>query len=187
MHVQNKPLAKAYNDAVLAMLPQTPYKPNNPRRQIFPHESVNDLPVHPATRQQLFVPVSESRQFTREDAAKAFHDHLLPADKRIPHPELIDLERDSRAGISREERWARQQKRDQDIQEAKAKAEAKKAAWEERSQRIVSTRRWDFKFQDISAEKVGKNGRSREGVGARYGMPHEDRKRGMVKIPTSVE
>ncbi|CAK1364428.1 hypothetical protein CB0940_08113 [Cercospora beticola] len=184
---ENKPLAKAYNDAVLAMLPQTPYKPNDPRQQIYEHETVNDLPVHPATRQQLFVPVSESRQFTREDAAKAFHDKLLPADKRIPHPELVTLEKEHLAGVSRSERWANQQQRDEAARVAKEKAEAKKAAWEERTQRIVSTRRWDFKFQDISAEKVGKNGRSREGVGARYGMPHEDRKRGMVKIPTSVE
>ncbi|USW52046.1 Putative ribosomal protein S35 [Septoria linicola] len=184
---EDKPLAKAYNEAVLAMLPQTPYKPNNPKQQIFEHESVNDLPVHPTTRQQLFVPVSESRQFTREDAAKAFHDKLLPADKRIPHPELITLEKEHLDGVSRADRWARQQQRDQAAREAKDKAAERKAAWEERTQRIVTTRRWDFKFQDISAEKVGKTGRSREGVGARYGMPHEDRKRGMVKIPTSVE
>ncbi|KAF2215137.1 hypothetical protein CERZMDRAFT_109911 [Cercospora zeae-maydis SCOH1-5] len=185
--IENKPLAKAYNDAVMAMLPQTPYKPNDPRQQIYEHETINDLPVHPATRQQLFVPVSESRQFTREDAAKAFHDKLLPADKRIPHPELVTLEKEHLAGVDRNKRWANQQQRDEAARAEKEKAEAKKAAWEERTQRIVSTRRWDFKFQDISSEKVGKNGRSREGVGARYGMPHEDRKRGMVKIPTSVE
>ncbi|KAM3416658.1 hypothetical protein BST61_g8249 [Cercospora zeina] len=183
----NKPLAKAYNDAVLAMLPQTPYKPHDPRQQIYEHETINDLPVHPATRQQLFVPVSESRQFTREDAAKAFHEKLLPADKRIPHPELVTLEKEHLAGVDRNTRWANQQQRDEAARVAKEQAEAKKAAWEERTQRIVSSRRWDFKFQDISAERVGKNGRSREGVGARYGMPHEDRKRGMVKIPTSVE
>lgn len=169
------------------MLPQTPFKPDGPGQQIFQHESINDLPVHPSTRQQLFYPVSESRQFTREDAAKAFNEQLLPADKRIPHPELIALERDNQAGIERNERHRRQQERDEEERLAKEKAEAAKKAYEAATQRIVETRRWEFKFQDISAEKVGKNGRSREGVGARYGMPHEDRKRGMVKIPTSVE
>jgi hypothetical protein len=165
------------------MLPQTPYNPNDIRE----HESINDLPVHPSTRQQLFYPVSESRQFTREDAAKAFKDDLLPADKRIPHPELIILEKEALSKIPREVRHKNQQERDTIALEAKEKAAAAKKAWEERTQRIVPTRRWEFKFQDISAEKVGKNGRSREGVGARYGMPHEDRKRGMVKIPTSVD
>lgn len=69
---------------------------------------------------------------------------------------------------------------------AESKAQKQKA-WEERTQRVVNGRRWDFKFQDVSAEDVGKDGRGRRGVGYRYGMPHEDRKRGIVKIPTSVE
>lgn len=184
---QGKPLAKVYNDAVLSMLPQTPYKPNNPKQAIFAHESVNDLPVHPHTRQQLFYPVSESRQFTREDAAKAFSDTLLPADKRIPHPELVTLEKEHLEGLPRDQRWARQQQRDQEAREAREKAAEKKKMWEERTQRVVETRRWNFKFQDISAEKVGKDGRGKEGVGARYGMAHLDRKRGQIKIPTSVE
>ena len=87
--LQGKQLAKPYNDAVLAMLPQTPYRPNRPQV----HESINDLPVHSYTRQQMFVSASESRAFTREDAAKAFHDNLLPADERIAHPELIQITR----------------------------------------------------------------------------------------------
>ncbi|KAF7197535.1 37S ribosomal protein S35, mitochondrial [Pseudocercospora fuligena] len=183
---EGKQLAKPYNDAVLAMLPQTPFKPNNPTKQIYEHESVNDLPVHASTRQQLFYPVSESRQFTREDAAKAFHENLLPADKRIPHPELVALEKDHLNNVGRRERWENQLRRDAEIKEARANAEAKKKAWEERTQRVVETRRWNFKFQDISW-KGGKDGRGRGAVGARYGMPHEDRKRGQVKIPTSVE
>lgn len=65
--------------------------------------------------------------------------------------------------------------------------ERKQAAWAERTQRTVQGRRWDFKFQDISAEAVGRHGRSSKGVGHRYGMPHTERKRGEVKIPTSVE
>lgn len=168
------------------MLPQTPFKPYHPNQQIYEHESVNDLPVHASTRKQLFYPVSESRQFTREDAAKAFHEKLLPADKRIPHPELIVLEKEHIQGIDRNQRWANQKQRDLEAKESREKAEAKRKAWEEQTQRIVETRRWNFKFQDISW-KGGKDGRGRDGVGARYGMPHEDRKRGQVKIPTSVE
>ncbi|CAK4030345.1 Hypothetical predicted protein [Lecanosticta acicola] len=183
---EGKQLAKPYNDAVLGMLPQTRLDPNNPGRMV-PHESINDLPVHPYTRHQMFWPTSESRQFTREDAAKAFNNDLLPADKRIPHPELITLEKESLEGVSRDDRWARQQQRDEDARKEKEEAEAKRIAWEQRTQRVVPGRRWDFKFQDISVDSVGKDGRSRHGVGARYGMPHEDRKRGMVKIPTSVE
>lgn len=163
--------------------------PNDPRpeNRITPHESVNDLPVHPRTRQQMFYPTSESRQFTREDAAKAFHQDLLPADKRIPHPELILLEKESLAGISREDRFANQRARDLQAQQAAAEAADRKRKWEERSLRVVPGRRWDFKFQDISAEKTGKDGRSRSAVGIRYGMPHDDRQSGRVKIPTSVE
>lgn len=171
----------------MAMLPQTPYKPTHPTQQIYAHESVNDLPVHARTREQIFWPTSESRQFTRKDAAKAFDDTLLPADKRIPHPELITLEKESLAGMPREKRWARQQARDAQAAKEKQEREDKRKNWEERTQRIVPGRRWDFKFQDISAEKTGKDGRARGAPGIRYGMPHEDRKRGMVKIPTSVE
>lgn len=169
------------------MLPQTPYTPNDPNKTIHRHESVNDLPVHPRTRQQLFYPTSESRQFTREDAAKAFDENLLPADKRIPHPELITLEKESLAGIAREERFANQQARDLKAKQQAAEAAERKRKWEERTLRVVPGRRWDFKFQDISAEKTGKDGRSRAAVGVRYGMPHDDRKSGKVKIPTSVE
>ena len=48
------------------------------------------------------------------------------------------------------------------------------------------TPRWEFRFRDVSVESVGKDGRDRRGVGARYGMPHEDRKKGQIKIPTRV-
>jgi len=53
--------------------------------------------------------------------------------------------------------------------------------------KTVPGRRWDFVFQDISVDTVGQDGRSPKGVGWRYGFPHEDRKKGQVKIPTKVE
>lgn len=168
------------------MLPTTPFKPET-SKPITPHEPINDLPVHPRTRQQIFYPTSESRQFTREDAAKVFDSKLLPADQRIPLPMLVDLERWKLQGLGREERQKKQREMDDAARTAIETAARKKAAWEASALRTVPGRRWDFKFEDISAEKVGKDGRGRQAVGYRYGMPHEDRKRGMVKIPTSVE
>lgn len=151
------------------------------------HESINDLPVHPATRQQLFYPTSESRHFTREDAAKAFSPTLLSADKRIPHPQLVQLERWNAEGLARSDRLDRFAEMEDKERATADEKERKKLAWQEHTQRTVQGRRWDFKFQDISAETVGKHGRSSQGVGHRYGMPHTERKRGEIKIPTSVE
>ena len=187
LQIQGKSLAAPYNDAVMAMLPQTPFRPYDTKQQVFPHETINDLPVHPHTRQQIFYPVSESRHFTREDAARAFNEKLLPADKRIPHPELIALEKDNMAGYSREQRYARLRELDAAARKQKEEAAGRKWNLEERTTRVVPGRRWGFRFQDINAEKVGKDGRGRDAVGARYGMPHEDRKKGIVKIPMSVE
>ena len=134
----------------------------------------------------MFYPTSESRRFTREDAAKAFSSTLLPADKRIPHPQLVQLERWNAEDISRPERLQRFAEME-DKENAAAEEKARKQRdWAERTQRTVRGRRWDFKFQDISADVVGKDGRSSKGVGHRYGMPHTERKRGEVKIPTSV-
>jgi len=182
-----KPLASAYNKAVLSMLPQTPFTPRSSHKQIHPHESINDIPVHSWTRQQIFYPTSESRQFTREDAARVFDETLLPADKRIPHPELIVLEKEQLEGVSREQRWERQQARDAAALAQRQNEELKKRKFEQQTQRTVPGRRWDFKFQDISAEQTGKDGRNPAGVGIRYGVPQKDRKINTVKIPTSVE
>jgi len=180
---KGKKLATPYASAVLGMLPQTPYRPGKPQM----HEPINDLPVHPATRRQLFYPTSESRQFTRADAAKVFAPTLLPADERIPHAEMIQVERERNAGLSREER-AEATKVREDAKKAKKEEQARKAAeWEAKNIKSVSGQRWDFKFQNISVQDAGKDGRGRKGVGWRYGVPHEDRKRGLIKIPTSVE
>nr|OQO29844.1 hypothetical protein B0A51_02001 [Rachicladosporium sp. CCFEE 5018] len=182
---EGRKLARPYSKAVLEMLPKTPVARKG--EKVTPHESINDLPVHPATRQQLFYPASESRAFTREDAAKAFSPTLLPADKRIPHTQLLQLEKWSVEGVPREERINRFVELERGQSAEKAEKERKKAAWEERTQRVVAGRRWDFKFQDVSVESVGRDGRSPKGVGYRYGIPHTDRKSGEVKIPTSVE
>lgn len=172
------------------MLPTTPFidtsKPENRGMRPVIHEPINDLIVHPATRQQLFVPVSESRRFTRVDAGKAFDNNLLPADDRIPHPELIHAERELASGLGFEERRKLAEARLAEEQEAKKLAEEKKQA-ELKTQKVVPQRRWDFVFQNISVDAAGRDGRSHKGIGWRYGVPHNDRKKGIVKIPTKVE
>jgi len=187
---QGKTLALPYAKAVLEMVPTTPYidtsVPENKGKRPVTHEPINDLIVHPATRQQLFVPVAESRQFTRVDAGKAFDNNLLPADERIPHPELVLAERELNAGLSFQERKKLAEQRLQAEQEKKRAEDAKRLA-KLAALKVVPKRRWDFVFEDISVEKAGKDGRGPNGVGWRYGFPHEDRKKGQVKIPTKVD
>ncbi|KAF2124229.1 hypothetical protein P153DRAFT_371095 [Dothidotthia symphoricarpi CBS 119687] len=187
---QGKTLAVPYSKAVMEMLPTTPfidpYEPKNKGKRPVTHEPINDLIVHPATRQQLFVPVSESRRFTRVDAGKAFDNNLLPADARIPHPELVQAERELASGLSFDERSKLAQARLQEENEKKRKEEEARLA-EIRSHKVVPKRRWDFVFKDVSVDAAGRDGRDPRGVGWRYGFPHEDRKKGTVKIPTKVE
>lgn len=73
-------------------------------------------------------------------------------------------------------------------------AEWRRREWllkeERRVRKVVpegSAGRAEFRFRDIKVESVGKDGRAKGGVGARYGFPHEDRKKGMIKIPRKVE
>lgn len=56
-----------------------------------------------------------------------------------------------------------------------------------RAQKVVPKRRWDFVFRDVSVDAAGRDGRDHRGTGWRYGVPHQDRKKGVVKIPTKVE
>lgn len=176
-------MAVPFANAVMAMLPQTPYIPNDP----VPHETINDLPVHQATRRQIFHPVSESRHFTRRDAAKVFNESLLPAEDRIPHPELYEMEKWKAQGVVVGERI--QRRREANEQEAKRKEEIRRilAEKEQLTTKKATTPRWEFRFQDISGEAVGADGRDRRGIGARYGIPAQDRKKGQVKIPTRVD
>lgn len=149
-------------------------------------ESINDLPVHKATTQQIFWPTAESRQFNREDAAKVFDDNLLPADARVPHPELILAAKEQIAGLGPKERAALADARAKAENEKKYAADMRKMKKEAAAVKIVEGKRWDFKFRDIKVDEAGADGRGSRGVGWRYGVPLRDRKRGEVKIPTSV-
>jgi hypothetical protein len=171
------------------MLPKTPYVANDRFAPV--HEPINDLPVHPATNAQLFIPTSESRHFTRTDAGHAFDNTLLPADARIPHPELIAFERRAQQGLPLP---ARQAALKEELAREDEERARRKARWEEnlaRKTTVVEARegKMEWHIVDINVSKltVGATGRKQGAVGWRYGFPHEDRKRGAVKIPTRVE
>jgi hypothetical protein len=181
--VKGKPLAKPYAEAVMGMLPKTSYE-KDPKK-LKPHESINDLPVHAATGPQIFYPTSESRHFTRADAAKVFDENLLPADDRVPHPELALMHKDFKAGMTREEIEERQKEREQKEEKKKAAIAVKRAA-KLAAVKTVDSQRWEFRFTDVNVDDIGKDGRGHKAVGWRYGFPHMDRSRGQVKIPTTV-
>ncbi|KAL9609383.1 MAG: hypothetical protein Q9167_005852 [Letrouitia subvulpina] len=179
--VEGKRLATPYARAVMSMLPQTPYdhSPTGPRTV---HESINDLPVHRATTVQLFHPVSESRVFTRTDAGQTFSSTLLPAEKRIPHPEMVELTKCAMENRGRDDivRALRDKLEKDEGDQLRREREEKER--KERGIKKVRTERWEFRFEDVNAENAG-----RKGLGTRYGVPPQDRKKGQVKIPTRVD
>lgn len=173
----------AYAKAVMGMLPRTSYREGEKNT---PHEAVNEIHVHTRTMQQLFVPVSESRHFTREDAARAFHGTLLSADARSPQPQLIEMEREILKGKDRAKALVDFKEATQQEEEALAQKIQLERQRQEKMTTRVRTDRYEFRFKQINVQDVGRLGRSRKGTGWRYGAPLQDRKRGMVKIPTSV-
>lgn len=106
---------------------------------------------------------------------------LKPADARIPHPHLIKHEQDKRdQRLSQDMQKVRERytHRLEEDKRQRAERKAASAALEESQKTRVDKGKWEFVFTDVPAEK---------GVGNRYGVPSQDRKRGAVKIPTSVE
>ncbi|KAK4222554.1 eukaryotic mitochondrial regulator protein-domain-containing protein [Podospora fimiseda] len=182
MEAANKPMAIPYAKAVEKMLPRAEL-----RQGEAAFEPINDIHVHSYTMQQLFVPVSESREFTRADAAKAFGDHILPPDKKMRIPELIRLEKDiaNRVPARVAERMFIERTAKSELAFARKMAAKDNKEWANKI-RVKSSRGVEFRFERVSVDSVGKDGRARAGVGARYGVPHDDRRRGTVKIPTSV-
>ncbi|EMR72300.1 hypothetical protein UCREL1_646 [Eutypa lata UCREL1] len=178
-----KKLAKPYAKAILEMLPTTLLNPNARNE---PFEPINELHVHPYTMQQIFWPTSESRHFTREDAAKAFHHKMLSADERVPHPELIQMEKEIADGLSPYSASERFKKAAMESERKAAAKQIKKAAVEEKYTTRVNSKRFEFRFKQINSELVGPKGKARNAVGWRYGAPYYDRAKGEVKIPTSV-
>lgn len=163
-----------------------PTRTLDPRVQNKPFEHINELHVHPHTMPQIFWPTSESRHFTREDAAKAFNPRMLSADARAPHPELIEMEREIAGGMSPYDATTRFKAAVMESERAAAEAVARRAAKREAKTTRVRTPRFEFRFESFNAELVGPKGKARNAVGWRYGAPYYDRARGQIKIPTSV-
>ncbi|KAI0384563.1 eukaryotic mitochondrial regulator protein-domain-containing protein [Hypomontagnella monticulosa] len=180
---KGKKLAKPYARAVLSMLPTHSFRTNQRNE---PFEPINELHIHPFTQKQIFWPTSESRHFTRADAAKAFHPTMLSADERVPHPELIQMEREVLQGRPL---WDASERFKQAVMESERKAAEKelaKAALDEKLTTRIQTNRFEFRFKQINSEGVGPKGKARHAVGWKYGVPHYDRTRGQIKIPTSA-
>lgn len=153
----------------------------------WPFEKINEIHDHAYTKQQLFVPVPESRQFNREDAAKAFHARMLSPDKRMPIPELIQVEKDVASGkLTFDESVRQLQAKANDEQLAMYQKAQQEADAEEKRTKRIYTDRFEFRFKDYNAEEVGKNGRSPTSVGWRYGVPFSDRKRNQVKTLPAI-
>lgn len=139
------------------------------------HESINDLPEHPKTTVQLFQSVPESRLVNRADAGAAFG--VPPADQLIPHPELVAMEQQRLAGLTAKEIQRKEAERER-LEDARKAEEARRAAEKKAAEgEIIEQGRWRWRLRE---GKVGH-------IGARYGVPHQDRKKGQVKIPTRVE
>ncbi|PHH87031.1 hypothetical protein CDD83_9402 [Cordyceps sp. RAO-2017] len=178
-----KKQAIPYARAVMGMLPKVSYEEG---QADFAFEPVNDIHVHKRTMTQLFMPVSESRHFTREDAAKAFHKTMLSADARSPQPQLIRMERAVLRGQDRKAGWADFQEATRNEEQAIARRLHRQRQADEDTMTRVQTDRCEFRFKEVSVDDAGRDGRSRKGTGWKYGAPLQDRKRGIVKIPTSV-
>lgn len=157
------------------------------QQRAIPFEPINEIHVHGLTMQQLFVPTSESRHFTREDAAKAFNERMLSPDDRIPHKELVKFHRRIKDGedefVSRQQfvAGARAAERADVLRDASKKDRLKRVTV------AVPTERAEFRFKKVTVDDGGADGRSRLGTGWKYGAPYEDRKKDQVKHPTRYE
>ncbi|KAK0665743.1 eukaryotic mitochondrial regulator protein-domain-containing protein [Cercophora samala] len=181
MEKENAPMAIPYARAVEKMLPRA-----NLMGEEEPFEPINDVHVHSFTMQQLFVPVSESREFTRKDAAKAFGDHILPPDHKMRIPELVKMERDILSGVPQAQAEKDFLARTRESERLFAESQKYVAAKKEAKKLKVDTERFEFRIEKFNSQAVGKRGRARNAVGWRYGVPFNDRQKGLYKIPTSV-
>lgn len=169
--IQGKHISTFLTAALERMLPVT-HLSWQAQQQI--HENIQDLPAHPLASRQAFVPVSESREFTRVDAGKEFG--LAPADEAVPHPQLVVMRRERMEILSDNEHAKRQNERQRIAEGQMAEKEAKAKLRAEQEGRVVEQGRWKWKLREGTAGHVGH----------RYGFPLPDRKRGHVKIPTHV-
>ncbi|KAJ5672619.1 hypothetical protein N7507_001746 [Penicillium longicatenatum] len=117
---------------------------------------------------------------------------LQPADVRIPHPQLVQLERD-RMAYPDERRLVTERHSQRLKRQEEAEKKRRERAQERREKSVSHVEpvggRFDYRIQDavFTKETVGVDGRAPWAPGRRYGVPTNDRTRGTVKIPTRVE
>lgn len=117
---------------------------------------------------------------------------LQPADVRIPHPQLVQLEID-RAMYPNERRVVGQRHTERLQRQEEAEKQRRERAQTRHEKKINHVEpaggRFDYHIQDavFTKETTGADGRAPWAPGRRYGVPTSDRKRGMIKIPRSVE
>ncbi|KAL2401324.1 hypothetical protein ABEF93_004996 [Exophiala dermatitidis] len=138
-------------------------------------------------------PIPEPWQDTKpEIIGKPGHEHpvLKPADARIPHPHLIAYEKDKLdPTMSRTELRVRYAERLKQEDAKRKEIKDRQARAEEKRKTRIDTDRWQFVVTEISATRTGTglDGRGTKAPGLRYGVPSQERKKGQVKIPTSVQ
>lgn len=152
-----------------------------------PFEPINEVHVHSYTMQQLFVPTAESRHFTREDAAEAFHPTMLSVDARTPHKEYIAHIKRVDAGMNAKESEEQFRKDAKASEDADTQRQVQAIEREKRLTTVVQGPRTEFRIKKIQVDDAGKDGRSRLGVGWRYGAPLTDRQKGAVKHRTVID
>ncbi|CAG7920390.1 unnamed protein product [Penicillium olsonii] len=117
---------------------------------------------------------------------------LQPADVRIPHPHMVALERDHIAHPNERRAVAERQTKRLERQDA-AEQQRRERAQTRREKKLQTftpeNSRFEYRIQETvyTKETTGADGRAPWAVGRRYGVPHRDRTRGEVKIPTRVE
>lgn len=115
---------------------------------------------------------------------------LKPADARIPHPHLIAYEKDKLdphlETTERNERYHARFRQEEEDRVAQKEAQRKR---EERHTTRVDTGRYEFLIRDCQTTRIGTglDGRGTGSPGERYGVPSQDRKRAVHKIPKKVE
>lgn len=134
----------------------------------------------------------EQRRYEKVGKGDDEQQVLLPADARIPHPQLVALERDKLTNAM-ESRECMQRYQERLKQSDKLEQERKRIAKERAEKQLTRLQpensRFEFRFKDVvvSKETTGPDGRGHLAPGQRYGVPTYDRKKGQVKIPTKVE
>ncbi|EXJ80385.1 hypothetical protein A1O1_08529 [Capronia coronata CBS 617.96] len=138
-------------------------------------------------------PVLEPWQDNKaEIIGKPGHAHpvLKPADARIPHPHLVAYEKDKLDPTLRpNEVRARYAERLQQEDSKRREFRERQIRAEEKKKSRIDTDRWQFVVTEVSATRAGTglDGRGTKAPGFRYGVPSQERKKGQVKIPTSVQ